>query len=374
MTTHFMKPTNITEHRHSASRSKGSRHNPQPSLHQLKQLCPLPTLMKHLGLGKHAKVSSKSPFRTDNKASWGIFNSDNGWRFKDHGTGESGDEIAFLASYLRLDQRENFPSLLGVYQAVAQKVVGDDTGKTQPATSQRTESTDEPRFLPDRTGFDPGTEEQHRQLAELRGFSIEAVSWAVERGVVVFGEWHGQQCYGVCDSSGRLFELRRLDGQNFPAVGELQERKSHTVKHSQKSWPVGLPEAESAANLLMVEGLPDFIAAHEVIVANQLQHLWAPVAMLSAGVSISPDALPSFNGKQVLICFHNDADHQGGQAALKWRKQLQSANTAKVNLLDTRKLAEVADGGIKDLNDYLRLAKSGTYSQLPPVSSLLSNF
>ena len=374
MTTNFMKPTNTTQHRHSASHKQASRHNPQPSVHQLKQLCPLPDLMKHLGLGKHAKASSKSPFRADNNASWGIFNSDNGWRFKDQATGDSGDEITFLASYLRLDQRENFPSLLGVYRAVAQKVAGDNTGKTQPATSQPIESTDEPRFLPDRTGFGPGTDEQHRQLAELRGFSIEAVGWAVERGVVVFGEWHGQQCYGVCDSSGRLFELRRLDGVNFPAVGGLQERKSHTVKHSQKSWPVGLPEAESAANLLMVEGLPDFIAAHEVIVASKLEDQWAPVAMLSAGVQISFDALPGFNGKQVLICFHNDAEHQGGQAAVKWCKQLKTANTAKVSLLDTRKLAELADGGIKDLNDYLRLAKAGTYTQLPPVSSLLSNF
>lgn len=369
-----MKPTNTTQPRHTALRKQGSQSNHQPSLHQLKQQCPLPTLMEHLGLGKYAKPSSKSPFRTDNNASWGIFNTANGWRFKDHGTGDSGDEIAFLANHLRLDQRENFPSLLDVYRAMAQKVVGDRAGKTQPATSQRTESTDEPRLLPDRTGFGPGTDEQHQRLAELRGFSIEAVSWAVERGVLVFGEWHGRQCYGVCDQSGRLFELRCLDGVSFPAVGELQERKSHTVKHSQKSWPVGLPEAESAANLLLVEGLPDFIAAHEVIVASQLEDQWAPVAMLSAGVFISPDALPGFNGKQVLICFHNDADHQGGQAALKWRKQLQAANCDKVRLLDTRKLAELADGGIKDLNDYLRLAKSGTYSQLPPVPTLLSNF
>ena len=104
--------------------------------------------------------------------------------------------------------------------------------------------------------------------------------------------------------------------------------------------------------MLLVEGLPDFIAAHEVIVANQLQHLWAPVAMLSAGVSISPDALPSFNGKQVLICFHNDADHQVGQAALNWHRQLQSAGSTKISLLNTRKMSDLAGGGIKDLNDH----------------------
>ena len=207
-------------------------------------------------------------------------------------------------------------------------------------------------FLPDRTGFGPGTEEQRRQLARLMGVGVEAVDWAVERGVLVFGDWHGLQCYGVCDSSGRLFEIRRLNGLNFPAVGELQSRRSHTVKHSQKGWPVGLPEAKRAVNVLLVEGLPDFIAAHEVIVASQLEDQWAPVAILSAGVSISPDALPGFNGKQVLICFHNDADHQGGQAALNWHRQLQAANCAQISLLDARTLAELAEGGTKDLNDH----------------------
>jgi len=357
---------------HSKKPAKTAAMAIQPSLDQLKQQCPLPALMEHLGLGKYAKPSSKSPFRADNNASWGIFESDNGWRFKDHGTGESGDEITFLANHLRLDQRESFPVLLGLYQAAAKKM-GTQPVNPQPGTPAA-ELSAEPTVLPDKTGFSPGTDEQHRQLAELRGFSVEAVSRAVERGVVVFGEWHQHQCYGVCDSSGRLFEVRRLDGQNFPAVGELQSRKSHTVKHSQKSWPVGLPEAEQAANLLLVEGLPDFIAAHEVIVASQLEAQWAPVAMLSAGVQISADALPRFTGKQVLICFHNDPEHQGAQAALNWHRQLQAANAAKVSLLDTRKLAGLAEGGIKDLNDYVRLAKAGTYSQLPPVSTILGNF
>ena len=283
MTTNFMKPTNITEHRHSASRSKGSQSNHQPSLHQLKQVSPLPVLMEHLGLGRHAKPSSKSPVRTDNNASWGIFESDNGWRFKDHGTGDTGAEIAFLASHLKLDPHENFLLLLGVYWATAQKVSSGRPLDVQPGSSKPLNSAEEPMFLPDRTGFGPGTEEQRRQLARLMGVGVEAVDWAVERGVLVFGDWHGLQCYGVCDSSGRLFEIRRLNGLNFPAVGELQSRRSHTVKHSQKGWPVGLPEAKRAVNVLLVEGLPDFIAAHEVIVASQLEDQWAPVAILSAG-------------------------------------------------------------------------------------------
>lgn len=201
-------------------------------------------------------------------------------------------------------------------------------------------------FLPDQTGFSHGTADQHLQLARMMGVSVEAVNWAVERGVLVFGEWHGLQCYGAFDASGRLLELRRLNGLHFPAFGELQERKSHTLKHSLKNWPVGLPEAGQAACVLLVEGLPDFIAAHELILAGQLVQQWAPVAMLSVGYPISPDALPCFNGKGVLICPHNDPGHQGDGAATAWLQQLQTANCAQISLLAPCKLAEVSVGSI----------------------------
>lgn len=269
-----------------------------------------------------------------------------------YAAGERSLGTTFLANHLRLDQRENLASLLEVCRAVAQKVTGHGTPKPHPTTAQIMGSAEEPMFLPERTGFGPGTGEQYQQLARLMGVSVEAVDWAAERGVLVFGDWHGLQCYGVCDQSGRLFEIRRLNGLNFPAVGELQARASHTVKHSQANWPVGLPEAGQAACLLLVEGLPDFIAAHELIVADGLEHRWAPVAMLSAGVPISSDALPCFNGKDVLICPHNHPNHRGGQSALNWHRQLQAAGCAQISLLDARKLTGLAGGEIKDLNDH----------------------
>ena len=42
----------------------------------LKEKCPLPDLLRRIGLGKHAKPSCPSPFRSDSKPSWGIFQRD----------------------------------------------------------------------------------------------------------------------------------------------------------------------------------------------------------------------------------------------------------------------------------------------------------
>ena len=37
---------------------------------QLKQLCPMPMLLKRIGLGQFAKASCPSPFRENRKVSW----------------------------------------------------------------------------------------------------------------------------------------------------------------------------------------------------------------------------------------------------------------------------------------------------------------
>ena len=63
----------------------------------LKGACPMPDLMERIGLGDYAKKSCKSPFREDRNPSFGVFQDGSNWYFKDHATGESGDEINLLA-------------------------------------------------------------------------------------------------------------------------------------------------------------------------------------------------------------------------------------------------------------------------------------
>src|SRR5215471_3230489 len=81
----------------------------------LKRLCPMPILLERLGLGEYAKSSCHSPFRSDRNPSWGIFERDGKWFFKDHATGEAGDEIALLARCKNLDETRDFLQLLRLY-------------------------------------------------------------------------------------------------------------------------------------------------------------------------------------------------------------------------------------------------------------------
>lgn len=186
----------------------------------------------------------------------------------------------------------------------------------------------------------------HRELGSLAG-----LTWAAQRGVLVVGQWRDWPCYGVTDSSGRVLELRRVDNEPFPEMGPLPERKSHSLKGSEKSWPVGLAEAVDYPAVALVEGVPDFLVAHDVAIWEQggyskarftgevlpdlsdalAQVKCAPVAMLSASPAIGADALPFFAGKRVRIFAH--AEKAGLKGAEKWRNQL-LAVAASVDLLD----------------------------------------
>ena len=314
------------------------------NIDDLKSRLPLPDLMKKLGLSEYAQASCKSPFRQDEKPSWGIFEREGRWHWKDLGTNESGDEINFLARYLGLNEEFDFPMLLHIYEHFADGL----------PLRARTSSTRVNK--PNCTGFQKGALEQLARLSALRGISVEALQFVQEREVLIFGQWHGHEVFGVKDSSERILEVRRLDGQMFPAEGSLTERKSHTIRYSQKSWPVGILQTKNQPMIVLVEGLPDFLAVHQIILDEGAVDRVAPVAMLSANVRIAAEALELFRGKHVRMLPH--ADVAGRNGAVEWKQQLQEAGASKVDFVDFASVKAV-DKSIKDLNDFLPLHVAG---------------
>ncbi|MEI6393266.1 MAG: toprim domain-containing protein [Verrucomicrobiota bacterium] len=311
----------------------------------LKEQCPLPDLMRLVGLGRYAKSSAPSPFRQDNNASWGIFEYKGSWYFKDFSTDQSGDEIRFLACLLKLDEKKDFKELIEIYQHIADQmqlsppVLLQDPKPSHPVEIELQK--------PSCSLFSPGTREQLATLSACRGLSIEGLQWAQQRGVLVFGRWYGVEVYGVRDCSGRVMEIRKLNGTLFEAIGGLSARKSHAIKGSQKKWPVGIQEAADRTMIVLVEGIPDLLAAHQVLIEENRQEDVAPVGMLCASVSISDDALPFFKGKHVRLFPHADAS--GVKAARKWSQQLKAAGVAKLDFYDFARLKTTPDERVKDL-------------------------
>jgi hypothetical protein len=322
---------------------------------------------------KYIQSTINSPFRADRNPSWGVYqNSKGDFRWKDLGTGDGGDEISFLARLLNIDEHENFRHLVATLSVIATELnINIDvevSGEVQPEVKQ-------PRVLPDRSQFKPGTSDQIQQLASLRGISVNALNWAQQRGVLIFGNWFGQEVCGVTDKAGELVEIRRLDGEDYPAYENLQARKSHAIKHSDKSWPIGIHEAQAYPCIALVEGLPDFLAAHDFILREQAAGggqsgiTCAPVGILSANVKISEDALPLFRGKIVRVFSHGD--EAGLKAASRWIGQLEAIGAQHISLFPLGLVGKLTAGEIKDLNDMLRLIDAEPLKNYPSLRAII---
>jgi hypothetical protein len=299
--------------------------------------------MGMVGLGKYAKKSCPSPFRDDQNASWGIYEKNGRWMYKDFATGECGDEISLLAQVYKADQKKDFIKLLDLYTDLSNKKAASPI--PTPVQNQTSVSP-----LPSAHFLLPGTDEQMMKLSALRQISIAGLKYAGIRGVLQFGDWRGHEVFAVTDSSGLVVELRRLDGQLFEAYGSMPAHKSHTLKHSRKNWPVGILETSECPGIALVEGMPDFLAMHQFVVEEGVVGRVEPVAMLTSSCDLAAEALDHFKGKMVRIFPH--LDEPGVSAAERWQTQLFSAGAKNVDFFNFRAFEFAARSEVKDLCDF----------------------
>jgi hypothetical protein len=126
-----------------------------------------------------------------------------------------------------------------------------------------------------------------------------------------------------------------------------------------KSWPVGiLPPGfeedwlrQHCHKILLVEGGPDYLAACQLIAAQDENVL--PVTMLGASVSICMDALPHFANRRTTIVAHGDEAGRG--AGLCWAKQIEVAGglVRLVNMKQGDLCDAVSNGSINKLEEIL---------------------
>jgi len=237
-----------------------------------REVMPLPDLMAKLGKGEFAKPSVKSPFREDGKPSWGIYEKDGRWKFKDHATGEGGDEIDFIMQHEGYDKG----AAMRFYKDLAGII---ETPANQPK-QPKSQAID---WTPYREGFTPA---RIAKLASDRSLSpafcqslvTKNLIGVTQDGCVAFPamDLHGQNVIGAHHKI-KNGEWRFSDGAKvvYPYVmGNLRTAKSVYLFESQwdamsaadsMEWLADDPEAFSsiafastrgAGNIKLVEDLP----------------------------------------------------------------------------------------------------------------------
>lgn len=306
----------------------------------LKEALRIPEVWQRLGLPGEPKPACRSPFREDRNPSFAIF--DDGCRWKDHGTGEAGDVIDFLARACNVDNAE------ATRRFAAMSGSGAPAQAPPPARSK-------PGDGPKLPTLRKGSVSEIDALAKMRRLHFDAVSLAVSGDALRFADVCGFPSWILLDDSRKIAEARRLDGRQYPAIGDLAQRKAHTIKGSSKSWPCGVamlarPRPKFRA-VLVVEGGADFLAALHFAITRDVWDVW-PVAVLGRGAAsrIDPQALELLRGHRIRIYPHSDPDGGGVARAAVWFHQLRAVG-CDVDYFTFEGMTRRDGKPVSDLND-----------------------
>jgi hypothetical protein len=327
----------------------------------------IPFVWRLLNLTGEPALKCASPFREDNHPSFSIF--DSGRAFQDFSTGQAGNVFRFFGIAQNLSPLKEYAEFKRFLRARGFALPGDGS---QPLIRSPRSEDRESRVLSQKTYNDAAnasdalkaalarltlpTREDCEAIAKARSLDRCVPYLAGALGLLLVGDVGGFRSWVLTDASRRLAEARRFDNLPFPAVGALRERKSHTLKGSQKAdWPLGVSVLEGAtevSKILLVEGGPDFLAALQL--ASQYGHRdHVPIAFMGAEVARSglhPAAEALLRGKQIRIIAHVDAKGAGARAAEYWRNMLSGPMNCRVDCFELTRL----DPRFLDLNDAVR--------------------
>ena len=329
--------------------------NIRDAITSAKLALPLPDLWRRLGWPGEPKKSCRRPYSPeDTRESASVFQKSSGeWCFHDFKAGETWDEIALLAQMEGLsngDACRRFLALAGIKDAAQ--------GQRAPLPATPARPIPPPDVKPQGKPFLGTLRELGRDecaaIAASRGLLLDAVMLAACEGMLWRGERLGCASWVLTDSERWNAQFRRFDAAPY-LLSDGREVKTLGVKGGWAAWPLGLPEmtARNYRRAVIVEGLPDALAAFQVLIETGCAASCAVLCMAGAGLRIPAECLPIFAGVSVRIFC--DADDSGRRAALRWEGQLREAG-AICDAFDLGGLLQANGKPVKDLNDCCLMA------------------
>jgi hypothetical protein len=306
-------------------RTPGRQFTEQPVERILKRFPDARHMFAHLGIAVPERDGQKfpSPGRPDHHPSCTI----KGGRFYDwsQGDGKGLDAIGVYAL------------VKGLSNAEAIRALAETDAPISPLPRPQTLQATKPA-KPPFTKLEEPTPDDLAALGKLRGIFDTALKIAARAGHLFFADTKEGRAYVVTDGARRVCQSRRLDGQPWHFIAS--KAWTSIKENGSAGWPLGAADIGDRQRVLLTEGGPDWLVAHEA------EPEIAVCTMLGAKQTIHADALPHFAGKTVRILAHGD--EAGHEACLRWALQLTEAG-ARVTAVCLN------FDGATDLNDCAKL-------------------
>jgi hypothetical protein len=312
------------------------------TLKEAKRRLDIPRIWEYLGLPGSPGPSCHAPHRTDKNPSFSVY--DGGQRFNDFATGERGDAIDFLRLVKNLSNADACRQFLGLADGamISRTPIRRHIEK---ATNSLVREADVRTYLREGSGLELD------KLAELRCIGEKGLRLAEHRGFLLFG---GKKKVGpfwsLADLEGCFRQDRMLSGEPMRLRdGKLEKARSlgRLVR------PLGQQLVADYPCVLLVEGGPDFLAAHYLIQQTADRSSYTVVGILGASQSVSDENWAEYKGKIVRIYPH--MDEAGIAAATCWESKLKE-HGAKVDVFDFAGLETDEGKQVNDLNDFLQVS------------------
>ncbi len=323
--------------------AKGGRMNPNDSpLQAAKDKLSIPLLAAMLFPDWKPSKSCRCPWREDRSPSFSVY--EDGHRWKDHGTGEGGDVVDFLAMASGCSLGEASKRLIEMAG-----VMPKPTKKRNQVSADYSHDAEDAQRKAKRKGwpqFESPNDTEIQAIASLRGLTDDGVRSAVRNGLLYCAnsQYEGRS-WIITDLSRRNAQGRLLSGQPWKAG-----MKAKTLPGAEASWPIGLPIDPAIQFVALCEGGPDLLAAYDMAWRLGVGDILAPVAMMGASNRIPQEAIPLFAGKHVRIFGH--CDKAGEKAVATWGAQLIEAGV-EVDRYSFERLTQADGSPVEDLNHFL---------------------
>jgi len=297
----------------------------------------MPVLLHRMGLGEFAKNSCRSPFRPDKKPSWGIFQRDGKWFYKDQATGESGDELTLLAQWKGLDPKRDFQQLLKLYAELAGIQLNGD-GRQHSGASRTTKEAKPFSWSTCVAAFTP---KEAAKLGAWRGYSSAfCPGLAAEK---LIGLYKGNWALPVHGEAGAVIGTHyRVDRGN----GEKPDWFYHPKGIRSRALVFGDPK--QAANAFVFESPWDAFSLMDKLGWHKAKGLPDTSIVITRGSGNGKLVAGLFTPATTVYAFkQNDETKDGKNAADEWLADVSAHAGCKV-------FHVVTPARFKDLNDWMR--------------------
>jgi DNA primase len=186
------------------------------------------------------------------------------------------------------------------------------------------------------------------QLANKLNISEEALNLAIKDDYLKFYSKRGIRYWAISEGSPlNVTQERRLDGQMI----EFEDGTTAKCRtFGSPSCPIGLKNLKD--NIILCEGGTDFLAAYQLILAENLEKCFSPVCILGANNRINEQCLPYFKDKNILV--FPDYDKPGINGCHNWETQLKPI-CKSFYVYDFKDLKTDQGTPVKDLRDFVQI-------------------